>query len=364
MENNKNELISRENISPEVFKKVDEINILDKKSIIEYGHEVQDKLSKESDKVLKNIKENDSNEKINKVLDDMLDVFNSYDPQKIDENMKQEEKGFMDKIKSMFNKGKENLIGKELSKVDSASNNMTFIERQLKESSSSVDTANKNLDNLIQSNKDYYENLSEYIEAAKYKKLELTDEIQKDTDEVRNIEDVGEKQNQIQLVSDKEQGLDNLDKRIYDLSTSLALAEQNVFELEMIKNINYSLKENINNSLVNSIPIWKSQLTKAVVLIQQQQSIKTNKAIREATSDILLSNSNILKDNAVQMYNESNKSFIDIDVLKQTQSNMIEMTEDLKRMSEEAYNERLRGYEELKEIKEDKKELENKKIEM
>ncbi|QPI16969.1 toxic anion resistance protein [Staphylococcus phage vB_StaM_SA1] len=361
MENNKNELIKRENIAPEIFKKANSIDILDKKSIIEYGHEVQDKLSKESDKVLRNIKENDSNDKINKVLNDMLEVFKSYDPQNVsDEVNKEVDQGFMDKIKSMFNKSKENLIGKELSKVDSATNNMTFIEKQLNESSSSVDIMNKNLDDLIKSNKEYYENLNQFIEAAKYKQLDLKDEITKDVESVKEIEDAYEKQNQIQLVSDKEQGLDNLDKRIYDLSTSLALAEQNVFELEMIKNINLSLKENINNSLVNSIPIWKSQLTKAVVLIQQQQSIKTSKAIREATSDILISNSNILKDNAVQMYNESNRSFIDIDVLKETQRNMIEMTEDLKRMSEEAYNERLRGYEELKEIKEEKKELDTK----
>ncbi|QQO92628.1 TelA-like protein [Staphylococcus phage Machias] len=364
MENN-NQLVERKDISPEVIKKADKINVLDKSTIINYGHEVQNKLSKESDEVLKRIKENDSNEQINKVLEEMLDVFNSYDPQKAvdDVNADVDKPGILEKIKGIFNKEKNKLIGKELSKVDSASNNMVFIEKQLKEGSSYIDHSNSSLDKLIQSNKDYYETLNDYIEAANQKQEDLRLEIKQDMEEVKNINDDESKQNQIQLVSDKEQGLDNLDKRLYDLRTSLALSKQNVYELEMVKNINHNLKESINNSLVNSIPIWKSQLTKAVILIQQQQAIKTNKAIREATSDILLSNSNILKDNAIQMFNESNKSFIDIDVLKETQNNMIEMTEDLKRMSEEAYNERQRGYEELKEIKQNTERIEMQEME-
>lgn len=115
----------------------------------------------------------------------------------------------------------------------------------------------------------------------------------------------------------------------------------------MIQNVNQALVEKIQSSVMTSIPLWKNQMAIALSLGRQQQMTDTMKRVSDTTNDLMLRNSETLKDNAIKTAKETERSVVEIETLKQTQANIIEMINETMRISEEGKQNREQSKEEL-----------------
>ena len=214
------------------------------------------------------------------------------------------------------------------------------------------------LDELYDMNKDYFDELSIYIEAAKHKQYVLQqDEIPKLREQAKSTGN----QMDVQAASDMEQFVDRLDKRIYDLQLSRQIAIQTAPQIRMIQNVNQALAEKIQSSILTSIPLWKNQMSIALTLMRQRNAVSAQKAVTDTTNDLLLKNSELLKQNALATTTENERGVVDIETLKTTQKDIIETIEQTLQIQEHGRTKRKQAESELNELE---TELQNQLLDM
>ncbi|WP_147075866.1 toxic anion resistance protein, partial [Staphylococcus xylosus] len=214
------------------------------------------------------------------------------------------------------------------------------------------------LDELYNMNKDYFDELSLYIEAAKKKQHDLQ---QEDVPKLRAQAKSTGNQMDVQAASDMEQFIDRLDKRIYDLQLSRQIAIQTAPQIRMIQNVNQALAEKIQSSILTSIPLWKNQMSIALTLMRQRNAVTAQKAVTDTTNDLLLKNSELLKQNALATATENERGVVDIETLKTTQNDIIETIEQTLQIQEQGRNKRKQAESELNQLE---TELQNQLLDM
>lgn len=214
------------------------------------------------------------------------------------------------------------------------------------------------LDELYNMNKDYFEELSLYIEAAKKKQHALQ---QTEVPKLRTQAKATGNQMDVQAASDMEQFIDRLDKRIYDLQLSRQIAIQTAPQIRMIQNVNQALAEKIQSSILTSIPLWKNQMSIALTLMRQRNAVSAQKAVTDTTNDLLLKNSELLKQNALETATENERGVVDIETLKTTQNDIIETIEQTLQIQEEGRTKRKQAETELNQLE---SELQNQLLDM
>ena len=165
----------------------------------------------------------------------------------------------------------------------------------------------------------------------------------------------------VQAASDMEQFIDRLDKRIYDLQLSRQIAIQTAPQIRMIQNVNQALAEKIQSSILTSIPLWKNQMSIALTLMRQRNAVSAQKAVTDTTNDLLLKNSELLKQNALETATENERGVVDIETLKTTQNDIIETIEQTLQIQEQGRTKRKQAETELNQLE---SELQNQLLDM
>lgn len=188
-------------------------------------------------------------------------------------------------------------IQKAFNQLQSVSSRVDKISYELNDNQRTLNKDIELLDGLFQENQQYAKELNNFIEAGEQRKYEI---------ETHELKDAREKAKQtgdqvdIQKVADIEQYVSRLDKRVYDLRVSRDVALQSAPQIRMIQNVNQALVEKIQSSVMTSIPLWKNQMAIALSLGRQQQMTDTMKRVSDTTNDLMLRNSETLKDNAIK----------------------------------------------------------------
>ncbi|MBY8910808.1 toxic anion resistance protein, partial [Salinicoccus roseus] len=125
------------------------------------------------------------------------------------------------------------------------------------------------LDKLYDQNKDYFDAINIYIAAAEMKKEELENQT---LPELRKKAEESSNQMHVQEVNDMMQYVNRLEKRIHDLKLSRQITLQSAPQIRMIQNINQTLAEKIQSSILTSIPLWKNQMAIALTLLRQESA--------------------------------------------------------------------------------------------
>ena len=154
----------------------------------------------------------------------------------------------------------------------------------------------------------------------------------------------------VQDAADLSQFVERLDKRIYDLQLSRQIAIQTAPQIRMIQNVNQALAEKIQSSILTSIPLWKNQMTIALTLMRQRHAVSAQKAVTDTTNDLLLKNSALLKQNAIETATENERGVVDIETLKTTQSDIIETIEQTLQIQKQGRDKRKQAEGELSEL--------------
>ncbi len=320
------------------------IQPLDNDALITYGANAQQAMSKFSHQMLNEVQSKDVGP-IGDTLEDLMKKLKEIDPEELTN-----EKSNI--FKRMFGKVKRS-VNEMISKHQSIASQVDRISIQLEHAKEVLVKDVNMLDGLYNQNKDYFDAINIYIAAAELKKEELENEelprLKKKANESNN-------QMNVQDVNDMMQYVNRLEKRIHDLKLSRQITLQSAPQIRMIQNINQTLAEKIQSSILTSIPLWKNQMAIALTLLRQESASKAQQEVTNTTNDLLTKNSEMLRQNSLRTATENERGIVDIETLKLTQENLVSTIEETLKIQSEGSQKRKSAEAELvtmeKELKE------------
>lgn len=321
----------------------DQIEPLNNDALISYGANAQSQLSKFSHDMLNQVQSKEIGP-VGDSLKQLMSKLKEIDP----EELTKQNKNVFQRLFGKVNRS----VNELLAKHKSVASQVDRISVQLESSKDLLIRDVNLLDQLYDENKAYFEALNVYIKAAELKKEEL-----ESTTLPTLQEKASQSNNQMatQDVNDMIQYINRLDKRIHDLKLSRQITLQSAPQIRMIQNINQSLAEKIQSSILTSIPLWKNQMAIALTLLNQESASKAQKAVTDTTNELLTKNSEMLKQNALRTAEENERGIVDIETLKHTQDNLLETIEETLRIQTEGKAQRQQAEKELVSMEEELK---------
>lgn len=339
---------ANKDFTPEHQKKIHElanqIEPMNYDSLMKFGSNAQSSMSTFAHKMLTEVKSKDTGP-IGDTLNQLMVKLKEVQP----DDFKQEKDSFLKKI---FKRAKAS-ANEIFSRMQSVGSQVDRISVELKNHKDGLNRDIQLLNGLYDQNKDYFEELNLYIAAAQEKKQAI---LEQELPEKRQKAYESGNQMDIQEVADLEQFADRLDKRIYDLQLSRQISLQTAPQIRMIQNVNQTLAEKIQSSILTSIPLWKNQMAIALTLMRQRQAMSAQRAVTDTTNDLLTANSELLKQNAVDTAVENERGIVDIETLKSTHENIIETVEQTLQIQAEGREKRQQAEQELQHLEADMKE--------
>jgi uncharacterized protein YaaN involved in tellurite resistance len=203
------------------------------------------------------------------------------------------------------------------------------------------------LDELFKANTDNFKNLSMYIAAGK-KALKEAREVT--LPEMKAKAEQTQDQGDLQAATDYAQMIDRFEKKIYDLDLTRTVSLQMAPQIRMIQNNDTLMVEKIQTALVNTIPLWKSQMVLALGLANSEEALKAQRAVSETTNELLRKNAELLHDTTVGVAQESERGIIDIETLTETNNKLITTIDEVMQIQKEGHEKRVEAEIELRRL--------------
>lgn len=333
--------------SDEDQRKIDEIakqiKPLDNDGLLLYGQQAQNKLSQFSHQMLTQVQSKD----VGPIGNSLRNLMNKLKEVNPDELQKQNQS----RLKRIFRRA-ERSVNEMFSKYQSVGAQVDRISVELQKSQNMLMKDVGLLDQLYEENKAYFDALNIYIAAAEKKRDELK---KHNLVELEQKVKASNNQMDVQELADLQQYINRLEKRIYDLQLSRQITLQSAPQIRMIQNINQTLAEKIQSSILTSIPLWKNQMAIALTLLRQQGASEAQKKVTDTTNELLLKNSEMLKQNAIRTAEENERGIVDIETLKTTQTNIVDTIQETLRIQEDGTRKRQQAEQELQSLEQDLK---------
>lgn len=332
------------NLSPAELKAVEDfsqkIDITDTNAILQYGASSQRNIADFSSTTLNSVRTKDMGE-----VGDMLS------------NLVVELKGFNygeEEKKGLFGlkKKAENKIATLKAQYDKAEVNVDKISGALENHQVTLLKDIATLDKMYDLNQAYFKELTMYILAGK-KKLKECQEVtlpalQKKAQETGAPEDA-------QAANDYANMISRFDKKIHDLELTRTVSIQMAPQIRLIQNNDTLMVEKIQTSLVNTIPLWKSQMVLALGMHHSQQAMAAQREVTNLTNELLKKNSEMLKTGSIDVAREAERGIIDLETLKETNQNLIDTLEEVRSIQVEGSQRRRQAEVELAKIEDELK---------
>ncbi len=317
-------LANEPQLSPEEQKVVDDfaqkIDITNSAVIMQYGSAAQKKMSTFSDTALENVKTKDLGE-IGDQISDLVVELKSFDAQ-------EEEKGvFFGLFKKQSNKLENMKV-----KYASAESNVEKIKENLENHQVQLMKDIVILDKLYDENLQYHKELSMYIIAGKKK---LAEERATTLVELKDKALKSGLAEDAQAANDFANMCDNFEKKINDLELTRMVSVQMSPQIRLIQNNDRIMAEKIQSTIVNTIPLWKSQMVLAMGLSHSQQATKAQREVTNMTNELLKKNAEALKMSTIETAKESERGIIDLETLKQTNQSLISTLDEVMKIQED-----------------------------
>ena len=337
--------------SPEERNRIEEIktgiDFTDTQTTVQYGVGVQRRMTEFADSIMSNVRSKDGGE-VGNLLSDLVIAVKSVDA------------GFDDGIL-----GKMPLIKNAVHSVKKLKERYTKAEVQIDRIEGALEKARMDMlkdigvfDIMYQENLNCFKELGLYIQAGREKVEEMQTVI---IPKLRAEATASGEPMDAQLVKDFEDTVDRFEKKIYDLELSRTISIQSAPQIKLIQNNDRILVDKIQTAILNTIPVWKSQFVIAMGLENQQKVLKMQREINDATNEMLIRNSELLKSNTVETAIESNRGIVDIETLQKVNKNLISTIEETIQIQKEGKEKRQAAEVELGRIE---NELKNKLLEI
>ena len=203
---------------------------------------------------------------------------------------------------------------------------------------------NSMLDTMYERNLVYFKELTMYIIAGK-KKLE-----QVRAEDLPKLVEKAQKSGlpeDAQAAKDLEDQCTRFEKKLYDLELTRNISVQMSPQIRLIQSNDTMMAEKIQTSIVNTIPLWKSQMVLALGLAHSQQAIDAQRAVTDMTNELLKKNAAALKQGTIEAAKESERGIVDIETLQQTNRSLIETLDEVVKIQTEGRAKRVAAEAEL-----------------
>jgi len=320
------------------------LHLTDTTSIMQYGAPVQNKISKFSDSVLQNVRARDTQEVIGADLINLVSTIQDFDPTAEKKSIfpffggiKRNAKKQMDRIVADYSSVEAN--------IDKIVGSLEAHQRQLLKDISM-------LESMYNNNYEYFKELSLYIVAGEEKLIEFQN---KDIEEQRKRVEQLDDQMEAQKLNDMISQAGRFEKRLHDLKLSRTISIQMAPQIRLIQNNNNILVEKIQSSIVNSIPIWKNQIVISLGLVNSQKALAAQKKVTDMTNEMLLKNSEMLKQGSLEIAEEAERSVVSMETLQATNANLVDTIKGVLEIQKQGSDARAAAEDELLKIENDLK---------
>ena len=300
------------------------IDVMDSTMILQYGAAAQKNVASFSENALASVRSKDLGE-VGKSLSELVVALKGF-------GQEEEKKGFLGLFKKAGNKLETKKA--QYSKVET---NVDKISRELEQHQVTLLKDVAMLDQMYELNLKYYKELTMYILAGK-KKLEDVRATELPALKAK-AEQTGA-QEDAQRYNDMAQMCDRFEKKIHDLELTRVISIQMGPQTRLLQNNDTLMVEKIQSSLVNTIPLWKSQMVLALGLEHSRQATAAQSAVTEMTNELLKKNADMLKMGTIQTAKEAERSIVDIETLQHTNQQLIDTLDEVLNIQREGAEKR------------------------
>lgn len=320
---------------------MEKINIENTKEVLEYGSSIQSEISNFSNNLLEATKSKDNGE-IGKDLIILTKEIKRLDTQESNQTGIKKIFGFMKSSKSKTEEIKIN--------YNSISGNIDKVTDSLESHRRSLMKDIHLLDMMYENNEKYYKKLQNYISNGE-EILKEYKEVQMEQQKLK----INESQAEASKYNDMINTCSRFEKKIHDLKLTSNMCLQMAPQIRLLQNNNTVLVEKIHSSIVNVIPLWKNQIVITLGIENNKKALEAQTKVTDMTNELLLKNSEMLKQGTLDVAKEAERSIISVETLKTTNENLIETINEVLEIQKNGALERIKAEEEIKKIETDLK---------
>ena len=313
--------------------------------ILQYGVGAQKKIADFSESALNNVKTKDLGE-IGEMLSSVVMELKSFDSE-------EDEKGFLGFFKKTSNK-----LTAIKSKYDKAEVNVNKICQVLEIHQIQLMKDIAMLDKMYDLNKIYFKELSMYVLAGKKKLAKVQAE---ELPVLINKSSASGLPEDAQAVNDLVAICNRFEKKIHDLELTRMISIQMAPQIRLVQGNDTMMAEKIQSTIVNTIPLWKSQMVLALGVTHSGQAARAQREVTDMTNELLKKNAETLKMATIETAKESERGIVDIETLRITNESLISTLDEVMRIQTEGHQKRKEAEIELNRIE---GELKTKLLEM
>ena len=308
------------------------IDILNTEQVLNYGSNAQKNISEFSDSALNAVRTKDLGE-VGTMLSDLVVELKgmNFDPE--------QKKGLF----GLFNKAKQDIASVK-AQYDKAEVNVDKIVEQLERHEVVLLKDISLMDKMYEKNQEYMKELTMYIIAGRMRIEELRNvelpELQRKAQESGLPEDA-------QAANDFANMIGRFEKKIHDLELTRTISLQMSPQIRMIQNNDTLMSEKILSSIVNTIPLWKSQMVLGLSMYHSEEAMKAQREVTDVTNKLLESNAKKLHQGSVNVAKESERGIVDIETLKKTNQELIATLDEVRQIQDDGRAKRQQAEEEL-----------------
>lgn len=310
----------------------EKIDVLNTEQVMNYGSNAQKNISEFSEAALNSVRTKDLGE-VGGMLGDLVVELQglNFDPE--------EKKGFL----GLFKKATQNIASLK-AQYDKAEVNVDKIVESLEKHEVVLMKDISMMDKMYERNLEYMKELTMYIIAGKLKIEQLRNEelpkYQQKAQESGLPEDA-------QAANDFTNMIGRFEKKIHDLELTRTISIQMSPQIRMIQNNDSLMAEKIRSSIVNTIPLWKSQMVLALSLYHSDQAMKAQREVTDVTNQLLTKNAQALHQGSVAIAKETERGIVDIETLKKTNQELISTLDEVRQIQDDGRAKRMQAEEEL-----------------
>lgn len=296
----------------------EKINVENTAQILRYGAGTQKKMADFSDEALKNVRAQDLGE-IGELLTDVVGKLKDFDAE--------EEKGFFGFFKKQANK-----IENLKNKYDKAEANVEKITDSLQQHQIRLLKDSAMMDKMYEQNLLYFRELSMYILAGKKHLKDVREGRLKELEEKARLSGLPE---DAQAARDFDSKCTRFEKKIHDLELTRMVSLQTAPQIRLVQNNDTVMAEKIQTTIVNTIPLWKSQMVLALGIAHSSEAARAQRQVSDVTNELLRKNAEKLHMASVETAKESERGIVDLETLKQTNAELIQTLDDVMHIQKE-----------------------------
>ena len=323
-------------LSPEEQQMVDsfakKIDIENTNQILQYGAGTQKKMADFSDAALENVRTQDLGE-VGELITQVVGELRDFDAA-------EEEKGFLGFFKKQGSK-----IENMKNRYAKAEVNVQKITTSLQDHQMRLMKDSAVLEKMYAQNLNYYKELTMYILAGKQEAKAAVSGLPEDAQEAKDLDSK----------------CNRFEKKLHDLELTRTISLQTAPQIRLVQNNDTLMVEKIQTTIVNTIPLWKSQMVLALGIAHSTEAAQAQRQVTDLTNELLKKNAEALHLASTETARESERGIVDIETLKQTNQELIATLDDVMNIQKEGRAKRAQAELEMRKMEED---LKNKLLEI